>query len=448
MNYSRRLAEFVSSISYSALPADIRHESKRATVNYIAVALGGVRNPTVCSLLDLCAGFSGSADATVIGSAVRLDPLSAAFMNAVSANVLDFDDTHMPTIMHPTAIVAPGLFALAESSQMGGTAFIEAFVAGVETGCRLGASVSPSHYTRGWHITATCGIFGAAVACAKVLRLSVEQTANALGIAASLSSGLVESLSNGAKNVQIGNAARNGMISALAAQKGLTAAETAIEGPSGWGAASGVMPDPEILFDRLGDRWELRNNTYKASPCAIVLAPVIDAALMLREMHGVSGEAVAELTVRGNPLLLLRADRPVVPDEGTARISIQHGVAAALHYGAAGIEEFSETVVHRPEIAALRSRVRAVADPNVAVDEVYVSARLKDDRVTDVHVPHARGGLARPLSDDELSLKLRGLLRFGAPSLDGRALLEAAWSLERLDDVAAIMAMLRPCQPL
>ncbi len=167
--------------------------------------------------------FAGPATTTLIGRK-KTDGASASFVNAVAANLYDFDDTHLNTVIHPTAPVAPVVLALSEQHGYSGRDLIEAFVLGAEVECRIGNSVSPGHYARGWHITATCGVFGAAAATARLLRLTAEQSAHALGIAASQSGSLVENLATSAKNVGVGNAARNGLMAALFARQGYRAA--------------------------------------------------------------------------------------------------------------------------------------------------------------------------------------------------------------------------------
>ena len=159
---------------------------------------------------------------------------------------------------------------------------LTAFILGVEVECRIGNAVSPGHYARGWHITSTCGVFGAAAACAKLLGLSADGITNAIGIAASQSAGIVENLPTAAKNVSVGNAARNGLFAALLAAEGYDASARAIEGPLGWARAMGDEPDLERLVGGLGNSWEIAKNTYKPYPAGIVFHAVIDACFKLR----------------------------------------------------------------------------------------------------------------------------------------------------------------------
>src|SRR4029077_8693951 len=166
------------------------------------------RTPPIEMAMRVLTSLSGAERVTVLGRMERLDVLGAAFINAVGANLLDYDDTHLPTVIHPTAPVAPAALALAEQRGLSGAAMLHAFVLGAEVECRIGNAVSPGHYARGWHITATCGVFGAAAAVARPLGLAPARRAHALGIAGSQSAGVVENLATAAKNVGIGNAAR------------------------------------------------------------------------------------------------------------------------------------------------------------------------------------------------------------------------------------------------
>jgi 2-methylcitrate dehydratase PrpD len=168
------LGHFVSTMQGYDLSATVQHDAKRALVNFFACALGAAHHPDLTALAAVLETFSGPREATVIGRGARLDALSAATLNAVSANVLDYDDTHLPTVIHPAAPVAPPVLALAERQRAAGADVLLALLLGVEVACRIGNAVSPQHYARGWHITATCGVFGAAAAAAKLLRLSPE----------------------------------------------------------------------------------------------------------------------------------------------------------------------------------------------------------------------------------------------------------------------------------
>ena len=185
---TQKLARFVAQTGWADIPPPVRHEAKRALLNFFAVALAGCRAGPVELALRSLAEFSDLRQATVIGRSERMDTLSAAFLNAAGANVLDFCDTHIPTAIHPTAPVAPVLFAMAERRRVTGCELLLAFVLGVELQCRIGGAISPGHYAKGWHITSTCGVFGAATAAGKLIGL--DQRALDLGTRQRLHPGL------------------------------------------------------------------------------------------------------------------------------------------------------------------------------------------------------------------------------------------------------------------
>jgi 2-methylcitrate dehydratase PrpD len=434
---SEALAGFVSAASWEDV-AGQSHEAKRSILNFFATALGSAYDPAVTDALAVLAPFSGAATSSIIGRTERMDAPSAAFLNAVSANLLDYDDTHLQTIIHPTAPVAAPLLALAEARGHSGREVLTAFILGVEVECRAGNAVSPRHYARGWHITATCGVLGAAAASAKLLGLPAEKIAHAIGIAASQSSGLVENLASGAKNVGVGNAAKNGLLSALFAQQGYTAAPRSIEGALGWARAMGDQPDMGALTGGLGKGWEIAKNTYKPYPAGIVFHAVIDACLDLRSQLKGDVSGIVSVTVQGSRLLLARGDRAVL-NERDARVSIHHSAAVALLFGAAGVKEFSSPVVFRPEVAAMRQKVQAELDDSLPDGAARVTIQTSQGVVLSATVMSARGSLEHPLSDAALEAKLRDCGCSNRAEWDVEKIIDAVWRLDALTDVSTLM---------
>ncbi|KRR22793.1 hypothetical protein CQ14_00355 [Bradyrhizobium lablabi] len=441
LGVSRTLAEFVAATSSADVAAQ-DHEAKRSILNFFATALGSARDPAVTIALRVLSPFSGAATSSIIGRAEQLDAMGAAFVNAISANLLDFDDTHPETIIHPTAPVAASVFALAEARSLSGRDVLTAFILGVEVECRIGNAVSPKHYARGWHITSTCGIFGAAAACGKLLGLPVDGIANAIGIAASQSAGNVENLPTAAKNVSVGNAARNGLFAAVLAQQGYEAAPRAIEGPLGWARAMGDDPDLERLLGGLGRTWEISKNTYKPYPAGIVFHAVIDACFKLRERIGERIDRIDSVTVQGSALLLARGDRPV-RNERDARVSIHHCVACGMVIGAAGVQEFTRETASRPDVAKFREKVRAELDRSMPDGAARVSIRLASGETITETVMSPRGSLADPLGDREIEAKLRDGLQTGGSGWDAESIIESIWQFEACGDIPGLMRRAR-----
>ena len=438
------LARFVAGVRAPDIPAAVRREAKRSFVNFFAAALGGCRDQAIEAAVDVLTPFAGTGTASVIGRTERVDPLTAAFVNAAIGNVLDFDDTHIPTVIHPTAPVLPALLALASGRRVGGADLLDAFVLGVEIECRLGNAVSPGHYRRGWHITATCGVFGAAAAAGRVIGLDPRGLVWALGSASAQSSGLVETLGSMAKSVGVGNAARNGLFAALLAARGVTGPDRPLEGPRGFMAVTGGDCDPSLLTRGLGDSFELLRNTYKPYPCGVVLNPVIDAVLELRARHRLQARDVAGVTVTGHPLLGERTDRPAPASGREAQVSAQHSVAVVLLHGAAGIPEFADAAVTDPATLDLRGKVTVKADQAMPQGAARVVIRGHDGQAFETTVNRARGSLERPPTDDELEAKLVTLAAHGCPALDPAPLVSALWTLEDLDDVRDLMRLAVP----
>ncbi|GMP13094.1 MmgE/PrpD family protein [Bradyrhizobium liaoningense] len=439
---SKTLADFVVSASWADVEAQSL-EARRSILNFFATALGSARDPVVTAAMRTLSPFSGAATSTVIGHSRPMDALCASFLNAISANLLDFDDTHPETIIHPAAPVAAPVLALAETHRMTGREVLTAFILGVDVECRIGNAVSPRHYARGWHITSTCGIFGAAAACAKLLGLPAEGVANAIGLAASQSAGNVENLPSAAKNVSVGNAARNGLFAALLAQQGYEAAPRAIEGPLGWARTMGDEPDIARLLDGLGKTWEIAKNTYKPYPAGIVFHAVIDACLVLRGRIAERIDQIEQVIVQGSALLLARGDRPV-NNERDARVSIHHCAACGLLLGAAGVTEFEQETVVRPDIAQLRQKVKAELDREMPDGAARVSLRLASGDVLTETVTSPRGSQAAPLSDSDIEAKLRDGIRTGRSDWDADRVIDAVWRLDAADDVGNLLQSLRP----
>ena len=435
------LARFLVASRWEDVPDAVRHEARRTLLNSLGAALGGCRDAAVERAFAVLRRFAGRAEATLIGRTERSDPLTAAFVNAASANVLDFDDTHLPTVIHPAAPVIPAVLAMAEQTPVTGTQLLHAAILGIEVECRIGNAVSPWHYARGWHITSTCGVIGAAAAVAKLLKLDAERTTWALGIAANQACGLVETLGSMAKSVSVGNAPRNGIVAALLAQQGVTAAPHTIEGARGFVHVMGERPDLAAIDAALGTSWESARNTYKPYPCGIVLHPVIDALLVLRATHALRADVVDRVIVRGNPLLRQRTDRKAPRTGREASVSAQHTAAVCVLYGAAGVAQYSDACVADPAVQALGARVAVEDDPAIPVGAAVVNVRTADGRTLTHAVAHALGSLERPMSDAAIEAKVRDLASVGAPECDADRLIDAVWAIERLDD-AAIVARL------
>jgi len=438
---TKSLAEFVHRTRWKDIPSVVRHEAKRSLVNYFAAALAGCSDTGIEKAISVYGHFRGGNEAGLIGRPERTDILNAAALNAMSANVYDFDDTHLPTIIHPSAPVASSLFALAESSRLNGEQLLLAFVLGVEVECRLGNAISPGHYQRGWHITSTCGVFGAAAGTAKAINLDAHRMEWAFGNASAQSSGLVETLGSMSKSISVGNASRNGLLSALLASDDFSGPEQPIEGEWGFLRVMGDHVNFDAIGKGLGQEWALLSNTYKPYPCGVVLSPVVEACLGLSREAGWLIEDVERVELVGHPLLRERTDRPGVRSGREAQVSAQHSVAVALAKGKAGLAEFSDTCALDPALRGLGSRVVFLDDPGYPVEAATVTVVLRSGRVLSRKVVAARGSLATPLTDADLEAKVRELAKYGGSGCSPEPLIDALWKLESAPDASLPMRL-------
>jgi 2-methylcitrate dehydratase PrpD len=440
------LAGFAVEARWEDVPEAVRHEAKRALVNFFATALAGCRDPAVAAAASVFTRFRAGNECTVIGQAQPTDVLHAASLNAMSGNVFDFDDTHLPTIIHPTAPVAPALLALSQVRAVSGQDLLLAFLVGMEIECRLGNAISPGHYQRGWHITSTCGVFGSAAACARLLGLDATRTGWALGNASAQSSGLVETLGSMAKSIGVGNAASNGLLSALLAAEGFEGPAQPIEGPRGFLHVMGNRPTLGSVTEDLGKRWEATSNTYKPYPCGVVLNPVIEACLALHRDSAMAASDLERIELTGHPLLRERTDRPAPRSGREAQVSAQHAVAVSLLLGRAGLDEFSDAAVADPpgkDIAGrdIAGKVVFVDDDRFPVESATVTLHLRGGSRLSHHVAAARGSLAAPLDDAALEAKLRNLAAWGGSGCAPEPLIDAVWSLDRRADAGSLMPL-------
>ena len=439
---TRQLAQHIVDTKREDIPAEVMHQAKRSLMNYFAVALAGCRTAPVEIALATLAPFSGGRQATLVGRKERIDVLSAAFLNAASANVYDFCDTHTRTVIHPTAPVVPPLLALAELRRVSGPDLLFGTVIANEVEARIGLAVSPKHYSMGWHITSTCGVLGAAAGVGKLIGLDAEHILWALGSAATQSSGLCECLGTASKSASVGNAARNGLLSALLAEKGFDGPSEPLAGVQGLYNAMGVPPDLFFLTEGWGETWQIMETTYKPYPCGFVINPVLDCVLDWRRKH--QGVEVTKVVVRGNPLLADRTDRPVVNSGRLSQVSVQHAVAAALTRCKAGPEEFSDECVADADVAALRGKVEVVRDASFAVIAAVVDIATADGKVHHLSTQAARGSEVNPLSDESLETKLRNAAEGLNPHLDVAPLVDAVWTLDKNADVAELCSLTVP----
>ena len=437
------LARFIVRTRYEDVPEATRKDAGRALVNSMAATLGGCRNDVIVRLTNSLLPFAADGPSPLIGHDRKMDTPNAAFINGAAAGALDFCDTHFPTVMHPSATVVGALYAFSGVRKLSGKEFLHAFILGFEAQARIGNAVSPHHYAHGYHITSTCGVFGAATAIGKLLGQDEQRMIWTIGNASTQSAGMVKACGFMSKSIGVGNAAKNGFLAACYAEQDVDSPPQSLEGKFGYCAVMAPEPNYGAITDGLGEAWEFRNNAFKAYPAGIVIHPVIDACLELRGRN-IAADRIAQIHVRGNPLMGNLTSRPVVDTEREAVVSVQHSVAVAFIDGVVGVKQYWLDRVTDPQVIALRDKVTFQPDPSLPVGPIRMTLRTTDGTLHEAKVDHWRGSLERPLTDSDLEKKLAELAAIGAPHCETRRLADLLWRIEEIGDVREIVAATTP----
>jgi 2-methylcitrate dehydratase PrpD len=407
----RALADFVVK---ATPPLDARAAAARAVLDTVGVTLAGASEPAA-RIVARVATPATAGPCGVLGTRARGIAVAAALANGTAAHALDFDDMCFVSLAHPSAPLVAAALAAAELLDAPGRALLDAYIVGFEIEGRLGRTMNPRHYERGWHCTSTLGTIGAAAAASRLLGLDADATCHALAIAASEASGLKENFGTMVKPLHAGLAARNGVLAALLAQAGLSASANAIAGTQGFLAAMCSERDSagfdETVAD-LGARWEIVDTgiTVKLYPSCAATHPMLDVLLDLRRDHQFTGEDVDAIDVGVDPITptVLIHDHPTTGLQ--AKFSMPFCAAAAAVRGHVGIDTFDDQTLRDPAIGAVRQRVAmavdSTLDPGVPpLTQARVRVRLRDGRVLERLASGARGYPERPASDEELGRK-------------------------------------------
>ncbi|MBM3342775.1 MAG: MmgE/PrpD family protein [Betaproteobacteria bacterium] len=366
------LAQRITALRYDDLPSDAVHWAKVAIIDTLACALAGANEagPRIAQKVARVYGAGGTV--SLWGTDRRASALDAALINGTAGHALDYDDVNNTIGGHPSVPLLPAIIALGEMTGASGRDVLLAYVTGFEAQAAIGKAVNVYHYRKGWHPTATLGVFGAAAACARLLNLDVARTATALAIAASLSSGIKANFGTMVKPLHAGHCSRNGLYAALMAKESFTAADDALEHHQGFfemfnGAGN---YDAQKALTTWANPLDLLNPGIglKQYPCCASTHSAIDAALILRERHQLTPERIAKIETVTHAPALAHTNRPDPKTALDAKFSVQYCVARALMHGAVTFDHFEDDALIEPRLRALLSRVTANTHPNAPKD--------------------------------------------------------------------------------
>ncbi|MES3004306.1 MAG: MmgE/PrpD family protein [Pseudomonadota bacterium] len=463
-NLTRYVAEFICGAQLKDLPQDVVLLGKKSILDGLGLALsGGATNLGGMVKRHFADLNLGAGPATVIGSHLKVAPRFAAFANGVGIHADDYDDTQLAVatdrvyglLTHPTAPALPAALAVAELTGAGGAAAMLAYHLGVEVECKIAEAINPRHYQTGFHATATCGTFAAAAAASKLLGLDVEQTCRALSIAGSQSAGLRENFGTMTKPFHAGRSSESGVAAAQFAMYGWTATDKILEAPRGFFSAAGGGYDPKAIDGVLGKPWTIANPgvSIKPHPSGSLTHPGMTEMLRLIRANDIKAKDVVRVRVGTNhnmPNALIH-HRPT--NELQAKFSMEFCMAILLIEGRAGLGEFTDEVVLRPDVKAMIEKVDFVVDKDAEAAGYHkmttiIDIELADGRKISGRADFGKGSPAEPMSYDEVADKFRENAAYAKfPTQQAESVVAMVRELETLPSIATLMSALTRAAP-
>lgn len=441
-----QLAAHIAAARFEQLPAPVVHAAKRALLDFVTCAVSGSAMPVSKALLSYYEENDATRCATVIGSTVRLSAPNAALVNGANAHGLDFDDGHTHASAHPAGAIFPAILAAAEQHGRSPRDILLAAVIGYDVMIRIAAAMHPGSARRGWHNTAIGGVFGATAAASVLLGLDAKQARDALGLAASFAGGIREYLDEGAeiKRLHPGKAARDGLLCAEFARRGISGPAKALEGRYGFFSVFvGGEVKWERLFEGLGKRYEIESAYFKPYPCCRHYHSVIDGILALRGQHGFRAEDVERMDIGIYAVGVNGHDHRHCDNLLDAQMSAPCAAALAMVDGGIAAKNFLPDSLARPEVQRLIAASDARLDPEC--ERIYpgrrsgaVKVMLKDGRAVEARVLDPKGEGENPMSDADLERKFMVNCEplLGADKC--RRLLAAVWQFDQAKDAGEL----------
>jgi 2-methylcitrate dehydratase PrpD len=450
------LAAFVASLRDEQLPGDVKRMLGELFLDYLRVASIGARMPWSEWARQYVDHLGGSGKAAVLFTRARTDPVRAAFLNATYSGSIDADDTHVGSMLHPGSVVFSAALALAWEVDAAGRDFLTAVAAGYEAMIRIGLSIQPSHFNRGFQSTATCGGFGAATAAARLAfqgdTRAERRIAETIGIVASFSGGLTQFYESGStvKRIHAARAAENGVAAALLVANGFSGPTDILEGSNGFARAYADAVDFNIISDGLGRDYKLREVTVKGHACSARVQAGVEGVLHLCRAHAIKPNEIVEIHVGVPSIVVGRLTIPRPVDVQAAQMSLPFSVALAAAKADEAGDGFAldvgdyETALVDPKIATIERCVRCEIDPQVeaATTVQSVPARITIKLASGLEhgtfVAAPKGSPSRPFTHEDHIARFRRELTRRLPERDCDRLIEIAEDLTALDRVRRI----------
>ncbi len=448
---TEKLAAFTSTLHYEQLSSRVRSQARNCLLDTVGALLAGSRlSLSGRAGRRFAERLSEKEEAVIAGSRFRRSSMTASLVNGMAAHALELDDGSKHATYHPGASIVPMSLALGEAEGISGVRLVEAIVAGYEVSLRIGTAINPGHYLRGFHPTGTIAVFGTTAAAAKILDLSPQETVHAFGLAGSLASGINQYEIDGAvsKHLHPGNAARNGILSAMLARDGMTGPSEILEGSLGFFHCFAENPDLALVTKNLGIDWHFLRIYFKPFCSCRYVHYAIEATQKDLEQRPFPLEEIESIVVRTHRNAKQGSDIPDYRSPLHARLSIQYGIASILVRGRAGLGEYEEDAIRDPEVRRISDLVRIQIDEEIQKlypnpRSMIVEIRDRKGNTASARIDHAKGDPENPMTDADLVAKFRDVTADVIPPERAERIVAEAGTIESREEIASFAELLQ-----
>ncbi len=450
---AKSLSEFVSDLSFDKVPEEVKHQSERILMDTIGVILAGSQYSLAGKILkNLLLDWQEIPEATLAGTCIRKSERTAAMANAMMAHSLELDDGSKYATYHPASSIVPTVLAVGEKGGLSPVDVLEAIIAGYEVSLRIGTSINPSHYLKGFHPTGTVATFGTTTAACKLMKMSPEEIAHALGLAGSLASGINQYEVDGSivKHLHPGNAASNGILAAKLAKGGFTGPEGVIEGRLGFCHCFSDEFDMDRVLKGLGSSYEILTTYFKPYCSCRYVHYAIEATE--NALNGfddrLKPEDISAIRVRTHRNAKQGSDNAEYMTPLHARLSLQYGIGSIVVRGHAGLVDYTEEALKDQTVRSIARKTTVHVDPEI--QKVYPNPRSMIVEIETVsglrsesRIDHAKGDMENPMTDQELCMKLEDITKGVVSEKRMKEIEDIALQARQMQEISSITRLLK-----
>jgi len=439
LTLTEKLSNFIIQTRFEDFPEEVIETGKTCFLDWIGVALGGMKDPSIKILVDHVQETGGKKQASILGYGRKVDILNAALINGTMSHVLDYDDAHSESRSHCSAPLLPALLSISEYKKLKGADFMTAYIVGFEVSTRMGLALGRRYYEEGWHATPIVGRFGSAAGVGKLLKLNPGQLACAIGLAATQAGGLRSVFGTMGKPFHVGKAAMDGMLSALLALRGFQVPEEMLEGNSNFLEIFNGRDEVHRATQGLGREYQILKNSLKPYAACLLIHPAIDGLICLKEKYHIESDSVQQVDLEVSPLCLTVTNRANPSNGLEGKFSLPFCAALALVEGQVHERQFTQKKIYDHRIRGVVEKIKVSSRDVTGETEAEVTLQLKNGAHYHQKIFTPKGDPRNPMSFDEVVEKVRDLSRDVLPGDRLDTLIRLVRGLEGVKDISELL---------